>query len=236
MADRPAGHHLVCGSRPWNRDTFERVAAAVPGTWSFAATPAELDAALASGPEPAWVFFLHWSWIVPPRVHGAHRCVVFHMTDLPYGRGGSPLQHLILAGRTETVLSAIVMTDELDAGPVYAKRRLSLAGTAEEIYRRADGVAEELIAHLVAEEPVPSPQVGEPVVFARRRPAQSEVPPDLPDLAAWYDFVRMLDADGYPHAFIDHGRFRITLRDAELHDGSTTVQATIDPRPAEEAS
>lgn len=227
---------MVCGSRPWNRATFDRVAAGVEGTWAFAATPAELDDALAVGPEPRWIFFLHWSWIVPAPVHEAHRCVVFHMTDLPYGRGGSPLQNLILAGKDDTVLSAIAMTDELDAGPVYAKRPLSLAGTAEEIYRRADGVAAEVIAHLVADEPQPVPQVGEAVVFARRRPAQSEVPGDLPDVGAWYDFVRMLDADGYPHAFIDHGRFRITLRRAGLDGGTATVQATIEPRPAEEAS
>ena len=231
MADG-AGHHLVCGSRPWNRATFEQLSVIEHGTWAFVSTPEELDTALASGPAPDWVFFLHWSWIVPSSVHGTYRCVVFHMTDLPYGRGGNPLQHLILAGANETVLSAIAMTDQLDAGPVYAKRPLSLEGTAEDIYRRTDAAAATVIAYLVANAPDPVPQQGEPVVFARRRPEQSEVPTDLADLDAWYDFVRMLDAVGYPHAFIDHGGYRISLRRASLGDGRMSVDATIEPAPA----
>lgn len=230
MAER-ADHHLVCGSLPCNRASFERLAASLPGTWGFAATTAELDAALAEGPEPRWIFFLHWSWIVPASVYERFDCVVFHMTDLPYGRGGSPLQHLILAGVETTQLSAIVMTAELDAGDVYAKRPLSLAGTAQDIYERSDQVAEAMIADLVAHPRPPVPQEGEPVVFVRRRPEQSEVPTDLVDLDAWYDFVRMLDAEGYPHAFIDHGGYRITMRSAERHEGRLTVAATIERAP-----
>ena len=47
------------------------------------------------------------------------------------------------------------------------------------------------------------PQQGEPV-FSRRTPAQSNLA-SCPegDLSAWHDQIRMLDAEGYPHAFLE---------------------------------
>lgn len=217
---------LVAGCRPWNRATFARLSE-LPGTWELATTPEELAAALASGPAPRAVWFLHWSWIVAPEVHREHECVVFHMTDLPYGRGGSPLQHLIAAGHRDTVVSALRMTDELDGGPVYAKAPLSLHGTAEEIYLRADAVIAEMVAAMVEDWPEPVPQEGDAVRFDRRRPDQSAVPTDLADLDAWVDFVRMLDAEGYPHAFIDHGPYRISFRRAARYDGRVELDARV---------
>ena len=99
-------------------------------------TREDLAAALESS-EPDWIFFPHWSWKIPEAVFQTHRCVIFHMTDLPFGRGGSPLQNLILRGHATTKLSAIQCVAELDAGPVYMKVDLDLSGTAEDILGRA---------------------------------------------------------------------------------------------------
>ena len=46
--------------------------------------------------DPRYVFFLHWSWKIPAEIHTRFECVIFHMSDVPYGRGGSPLQNLIV--------------------------------------------------------------------------------------------------------------------------------------------
>ena len=48
--------------------------------------------------EPDYILMPHWSYIVPDEITQNWNCVVFHMTDLPYGRGGSPLQNLIVRG------------------------------------------------------------------------------------------------------------------------------------------
>ncbi len=56
------------------------------------------------------------------------------MTDLPYGRGGSPLQNLIQRGHTSTMLTALRCGAGLDTGDVYLKQPLSLHGSAEEIF------------------------------------------------------------------------------------------------------
>jgi len=222
--------YVVCGSRPWNRSAFDRLAACAPGRWSFAATPDELNVELSAGEPPAMLFFLHWSWHVPADVHTHFPCVVFHMTDVPYGRGGSPLQNLISRGHRSTVLSAIAMTDDVDAGPVYAKAPLSLDGSAEAVYLRADALAGDLIVQILTDGPEPQPQQGTVEVFTRRTSAMSEVPTDLPDLDAWHDFIRMLDAEGYPSAYVDHGPFRIHLRRASRYSGNVVADAFIQRR------
>ena len=67
------------------------------------------------------------------------------MTDLPYGRGGSPLQNLIQRGHNTTMLTALRCNEGCDTGDIYLKRSLSLCGTAEEIFIRADTIIEQMI-------------------------------------------------------------------------------------------
>lgn len=223
--------YVVAGRTSWARNAFQEILAPLPGEWHFVAGPAELDANVLEALAPRYVFFLHWSWKVPPEITDRFECVVFHMTDVPYGRGGSPLQNLILRGHEETVVSAIRMTQEIDAGPVYARAPLSLAGAAHEIYARAGAVSARLAQRIIDERPVPRPQEGKVVMFERRTSAQSELPSNLSPEKA-YDFIRMLDADGYPRAFIDHGPLRLTFRDARLSGGMLQAAVIIARRPS----
>jgi|JI6StandDraft_1071083.scaffolds.fasta_scaffold22122_3 methionyl-tRNA formyltransferase len=224
--------YIVAGSRPWNRAVFDAQLAHLPGNWHFAATSDELSTPLNFGDRPRYIFFLHWSMRVPDEWLDSHECVCFHMTDVPYGRGGSPLQNLIQRGHRDTMLTALRMVHEMDAGPVYAKRPLSLEGSAEEIYLRAGRLSAEIIADMVRDEPVPVAQSGEPVVFKRRRPEQSAIPADLPDLGALHDFIRMLDAEGYPQAFIEHGGFRLEFSRAALYDGRLVADVKVTRPPS----
>ena len=217
--------YLVAGAKPWNRRVFDEVISRFPGAWSYVDSKDELEESVRAS-SPRYTFFLHWSWIVPTKILDATECVCFHMTDVPYGRGGSPLQNLIVRGHERTMLTALRMVDELDAGPVYAKRQLELHGTAEEIYVRATYLAAEMVRDIVADEPEPVPQAGDVVAFARRRPAQSEIP-DVPSLAALYDFIRMLDAEGYPRAFVEHRGYRYTFGRAALYDDRVVADVTI---------
>ena len=125
------------------------------------------------------------------------------MTDLPYGRGGSPLQNPIRRGHSSTILSALRCGARLDTGDIYIKQPLSLHGSAEEIFLRADGVIEQMIKKIVRKEPVSTPRRGDPELFSRRTPAMSNLA-SCPkgDLSSWYDQIRMLKAEGYPHAFL----------------------------------
>ena len=97
------------------------------------------------------------------------------MTDLPYGRGGSPLQNLIKRGHEEAMLTTLLCCAGLDSGDIYLKEPMSLAGNAEEIYLRADNIIEKMIIQIVCNEPIAVRQEGEPVIFNRRTPEQSSL-------------------------------------------------------------
>ena len=51
---------------------------------------------------------------IPTEIFTSFECIVFHMTDLPYGRGGSPLQNLIVRGHKKTKVSALKVVKEVD--------------------------------------------------------------------------------------------------------------------------
>jgi methionyl-tRNA formyltransferase len=167
----------IAGNRPWIPRIVAGEGEGLPES-RFIGTREELSVERLEQLDPTHVFFLHWSWMIPAEIFERWECVVFHMTDLPYGRGGSPLQNLIARGHTDTVMSAIRVVEETDAGPVYMKRPLSLTGSAQEIYERATRLSLEMIADIMRDSPEPEPQVGEPVEFTRRRPEESEVPPN----------------------------------------------------------
>ncbi len=220
--------YIVAGCRPWNRRIYCEVIKDMPGKWAFAGNKEELNSALLEFPDPRYIFFLHWNWIVPQSLLTKHDCVCFHMADVPYARGGSPLQNLIVRDHRHTKLTALQMVQELDAGPVYQKRDLCIEGNAEEIFIRATYLSAEMIQFIIENEPTPEPQTGIPVEFSRRKPFESEVP-ELPSLLKLYDFIRMLDAKGYPAAFLQHAGFRYEFNRACLYDGRIVADVTITP-------
>jgi methionyl-tRNA formyltransferase len=220
----------VAGCKPWNQRLFDESLQSLPGRWFYVGSPSELSRERVRQIGPRYIFFLHWSWRVPEEIIDDYECICFHMTDLPYGRGGSPLQNLIVRGHRETMLTALRMSKEFDAGPIYVKEPLSLEGAAEEIYLRAGRVSARMIRQIVRREPSPKAQRGKAVVFKRRNPAESAIghPPSIEEL---YDFIRMLDADGYPQAFLEHSGFRFEFCRAALYDGRINADVKI-TRPA----
>lgn len=151
------------------------------------------------------------------------------MTDLPFGRGGSPLQNLIMQGFESTSISAIQCTKELDGGPIYLKEPLSLHGTADEILIRASRIIENMIIRIVKENPSPTPQIGTPTYFKRRKPDESRIDiSQISSLEKLYDFIRMLDGEGYPPAFLEIGNFRISFCSPHLRYGYIESQVKIE--------
>jgi methionyl-tRNA formyltransferase len=169
-----------------------------------------------------YVFFLFWSGYIPAEIFEKFETIVFHMTDLPYGRGGSPLQNLILRGHQETSISAIRCTSEVDAGGVYLKKPLNLSGSAHEIYLRSVPLIASMIEHIVTNNIAPIPQAGEVTRFTRRHPGESEIG-EVGSSKQMFDFIRMLDAPGYPRAYLKHLGFRLEFFDARIHEGDVVA-------------
>lgn len=216
----------MASDRPWNANLAERLTQACAREFVPIRSVDELTEERLSRLKPRYVFFAHWSSRVPQAIWEAYECVVFHMTDLPFGRGGSPLQNLVVRGHQDTVITALRCVEALDAGPVYLKRPLSLLGSAEEIFIRADSVIEQMILDIQRDEPSPVPQSGEPVVFRRRRPEDGDLSA-VEGLDQWYDWIRMLDAEGYPSAFLDVGGVRLEFRNVARRAGHLETMVKI---------
>lgn len=213
--------------KSWNIEYFAREIERFPGQWTLFSDRADLTLKRLCELDPDYVFFPHWSWMVPQAIIERFACVCFHETDLPFGRGGSPIQNLIARGVERTMVSAIRMNEALDAGDVYLKRPLSLHGLAEEIYLRCARLVGEMMLEIATDRPTPKPQEGEPVVFTRRTPDQSVLPQAPTTLEAVFDHIRMLDAESYPPAFLVYNGLRIEFSRPALRVGRVVCDATI---------
>ena len=221
-------NYVLATSREWNEPLAKKLEEKTGHAFNLITQTEELTYERLLAINPRYVFFPHWSHIIPSEIHKAFECVIFHMTDLPYGRGGSPLQNLILRGHQKTQISALRCVAELDAGPIYMKRPLSLEGSASEIFLRTADVVEGMIQEIVRTKPLPEPQDGEPTVFRRRTPEQSNLrEANLVALKDFFDFIRMLDAPTYPLAFIEHEGFRLEFSDAKLLSDSIEARVRI---------
>lgn len=217
---------VIASTRHWNHVLASRLAEATGRLVHWIDRRDQMRLAYLNRIAPAYIFLPHWSFIIPTDVLDAYETVVFHMTDVPFGRGGSPLQNLISRGIYETKVTALRCTPELDSGDVYAKTPLSLYGGAEEIYLRARDAIARMIVEIAVHQPTPTPQVGEATVFKRRTPEKSDIA-DLTSLEQVFDWIRMLDANGYPKAFARVGRFRLVFSRAAMYEDGVRADVCI---------
>jgi len=101
-----------------------------------------------------------------------------------------------------------------------------LVGTAEAIYQRAAALSWDMISEIINNEPTPDSQKGEVVEFKRRKPEQSQIPSGLA-AEQIYDYIRILDAPGYPHAFIEKSSYWFEFTDAVFEAGELAANVRI---------
>lgn len=218
---------LVATVKEWNIKAYFDLAERYKDRYAFhlVTHPDELTIEFVNAIHPCYLFFPHWSWIIPEEIFRQYECVVFHMTDLPFGRGGSPLQNLLVKGIHETVISAIRVDEGIDTGGIYLKKPFDISrGSAEEIYMDMSKVIfEEMIPDLLENPRKEEPQVGKETLFKRRRPEESELTLlKNPTLATVYDFIRMLDAEGYPKAFFKLSGLKFQFSEVHMYQGKIT--------------
>ncbi|SEJ87945.1 methionyl-tRNA formyltransferase [Propionispira arboris] len=217
-------NNIVVSSKSWHRNYIREIEQRTNSNIVYIEKQELLLKNFLEEYQPRYVFFPHWSYIITPEIYENFECVIFHMTDLPFGRGGSPLQNLIVREIYETKLSALRCNQELDAGDIYMKKKLSLWGSAEEIYLRAAELTKEMIIELIQKDIKPEPQRGAQAIFKRRTPLESDIS-KLNDLGRIFDYIRMLDADQYPNAFLNTEQLHMEFTRASLKNGY--IQADV---------
>lgn len=229
---------VIATSKSWNiRRFFKRKKNHKDKNWVLIKHKDQLVKQVLHRIDPEWVFFPHWSWLIPESVFKTFECVVFHMTPLPFGRGGSPLQNLISRGIYQTKISAIKVVRELDAGDIYCQRNFDLShGSADELFDQASAIVyDEMIPQILTCSLIPQKQQGKVVSFDRRTPEQSDIS-ELDNMDQIYDFIRMLDGEGYPRAFLKLSGISVEFFNAEKKDGEIIAKCIFKRAESREKS
>lgn len=164
----------------------------------------------------AVAFYLSCHRVTPSQVLARNRRnLVVHASDLPEGRGWSPLTWQVLEGRNRVPVCLLEAAREVDAGPVIYKEHLELAGH-ELIDEMRAALAECTVAlcRRFLAEPAPpqgTPQRGAPSYWPRRHPRDSALDPHK-TLAEQFELLRVADDERYPAHFQWRGcRYRVRI-------------------------
>jgi methionyl-tRNA formyltransferase len=148
-----------------------------------------------------------------------------HASLLPKYRGASPIQAAILGGDRETGVVTMRVVEELDAGPIYRQRRVSIGERegADSLTRRLAAAGGEILVEtlrgLAAGSLAASPQNGEPSFCKPVRREDGEVDWTL----AAAEIERRLRAyTPWPGLFTFLGGERVKILAADIGPGGRT--------------
>lgn len=134
--------------------------------------------------------------------------LVVHESDLPNGRGWSPVAWQVLQGKNEIPVCLFEAVDEVDAGPVYLRDFISLNGCEllPDIRLKQGVKTVELCLDFLQKWPLePVPQVGEPSSYPKRSREDDRLDPHK-SIAEQFDKLRIVDNEKYPAWFELRGR------------------------------
>jgi methionyl-tRNA formyltransferase len=155
--------------------------------------------------------------IVPSSLLERHLWLNVHPSLLPRWRGAAPVERAIMAGDTETGVTIIKLTEELDAGPIAARRAFPIGeeDDAGAVYRRSAEIAVGLLED-VLENPVFHDQPDEGATYAEKlTAADRRLHLDEPDESLL--LIRALSPHIGARAELD-GR-HVTIWQARVEDG-----------------
>jgi len=150
-------------------------------------------------------FLLSCVRLVPASVLALNKKnIVVHASDLPQGKGFSPLQWQIAEGRNEIVLTLFEVVEAVDAGPYYLKETMRFDGSEllEELHRKMARAIIDLCVRFVAQyhELQPIEQSGAESFYRRRTAADDELDVNK-TIAEQFDHLRIANNDTYPLYF-----------------------------------
>lgn len=157
------------------------------------------------------LFMLSWPYKAWPVDYD--KAYVIHESDLPKGRGWSPLAHQILEGKNSIPFTAIRADEGIDTGPAVLRETLTLSGyeLADEIHAKSAEVKCKMMLEILLFPLQEVPQTGEPSHYARRTPKDSELDPDK-TIREQFNLMRICDPR-FPAFFeLDGHRYEIQLK------------------------
>lgn len=218
--------YLIITKKKWHFDNFNKLKGK---NFKLITNKKKLTYSNISKIKPKLIFFPHWSNKVSSKIILNFKCICFHETSLPYGRGGSPIQNLIIRGKKKTSISAFIMNNKLDSGDLISikKKTLSLNGSAQQIYERSSKIIFEMIKEIINMKKIISFKQKGKVINFKRLKNNSEINTKINKLDKIYDHIRMLDAKTYKNAFIKKENLKITLSNVKKMKHKLTLTGII---------
>lgn len=218
-------NYLVATIKPWNIFIFKKKVSKLNGNWHLISNQKNLTYQKIKKINPQKIFFPHWSWRIPDKILNNFNCIAFHASNLPYGKGGSPIQNQILKNKKETYLSSFKITDKLDSGPIYYKKKLSLNGSASIIYKNSANIIYEMIKKIIKFEIKPKSQKGKGSFFKRNTNNSIKKSDTINTI---YNKIRMLDAETYPNAFLKFNKIKIEFNKPKKKRNKIFCQCVVE--------
>ncbi|WP_421775361.1 formyltransferase family protein [Gracilimonas sp.] len=135
--------------------------------------------------------------------------LVVHESDLPKGKGWSPLTWQILEGKDKIPITLFEASKEVDAGDIYAKEYIHLEGheLLDEIKHLQGLKTKKMIIDFVETYPNLDAyqQEGESTFYPRRKPIDSELDIDK-SIKEQFNLLRVSDNERYPAYFELNGK------------------------------
>lgn len=157
-------------------------------------------------------FYLGYGRIVKKDLLAKYRNnLVVHESDLPYGKGWSPLTWQILQGKNRIPAVLMEAVEKVDSGPIYRKIWMEFNGDEllnelrEKQAEATINLCRNFVDHYPASAREGAPQQGEESFFPRRRPEDNELNPQE-SLAQQFNPLRVADPLRYPAFFRYHGK------------------------------
>lgn len=155
-------------------------------------------------------FLVSYSRVVPLDSLGKKRFFVIHESDLPAGRGWSPVSWQVLSNKQEIVVSLIEAAEKVDSGDIVLQDKMALMGheLVDEIRLEQIAASLRMISQFLKLSSIGTvntrPQLGIATYYPRRTKSSSEIDP-LKTVEANFDLLRIVDNKRYPAFFTLRG-------------------------------
>ena len=194
---------LYYGYRDWALDIFNKIEIES----KYLVT--HKDYSIIEHIKPDIVFFIGWSHIIPQSIVDNYKCICLHPSPLPKYRGGTPIQHQIINGETDSAVTLFIMDKGIDTGDIIYQTDFSLDGSLNEVLLKITNKGIEGINYIINNfdriETIRTKQDNSlSTSFKRRKLEDSEITIDdikNSDPILLYNKIRSLN-DPYPNAYI----------------------------------
>ena len=145
------------------------------------------------------------------------KTLIIHASDLPKGRGWSPLIWSIIDGASEVTVSLLEAEDKTDSGDIWKKINIQILKTDlyDDINTKLFNAELDLMSFAVNNfeniKPIKQDPLVEPTYYKKRTPEDSELNPDE-SIRENFDLIRICDPTRFPAFFYYEGiRYKLNI-------------------------